>query len=191
MVIPRFGMRRGPTRHQPHARRHSCRHHFRRPRNACWFRRWCPRRGSSYRIRSLRTGWTKRLACVNQYRSRHFRLESDTTHCSSSWDGATYTGVNWSYNEWYQLTDGSASHDTDSHKQVSSSNPFVNSGSYNWNLASDTNAGTNTHSLVAGNDVDMNGVSRGVDGVWDRGAFQISGSPSRPAPPTNLTATPH
>lgn len=108
-----------------------------------------------------------------------------------NWDGATFTGVNWSYNAWYQIPDSSASNDTDSNKQVSSSNPFVNSGSYNWNLASDTNAGTNTHSLIAGNDIDMNGVSRGVNGVWDRGAFQISGSPTRPAPPTNLTATPH
>ncbi len=109
----------------------------------------------------------------------------------TSWDGATFTGVNWSYNAWYQIPDGSASNDTDSHKQVSSANPFVNSGSYNWNLTSDTNAGTSTHSLVAGNDVDMNGVARGVNGVWDRGAFQIPGTLSRPAPPTNLTATPH
>ena len=109
----------------------------------------------------------------------------------TSWQGATFTGVNWSYNAWYQIPDSSASNDTDPHKQVSSSNPFVNSASYNWNLASDTNAGTSTHSLVAGNDVDMNGVARGADGVWDRGAFQISGSASPPAPPTNLTATPH
>ena len=38
----------------------------------------------------------------------------------TSWDGATFTGVNWSYNAWYQIPDGSASGDTDPHKQVSS-----------------------------------------------------------------------
>lgn len=107
----------------------------------------------------------------------------------TSWQGATFTGVNWSYNAWYQIPDSSASTDTDPNKQVSSSNPFVSSASYNWNLASDTNTGISTHSLVPGNDVDMNGVARGADGVWDRGAFQISGS--LPAPPTKLSATPH
>jgi hypothetical protein len=109
----------------------------------------------------------------------------------TTWDGATFTGVNWSYNGWFQIPDSSASTDTDPNKQVSATNPFVNSSMYNWNLASDTAAGTNTHVLVPGNDVDMNGVARGANGVWNRGAMQIAGTQTRPSPPTNLTATPH
>jgi hypothetical protein len=93
----------------------------------------------------------------------------------TTWDGALFAGTDWSYNAWFQIPDSSASNDTDPNKQVSSSNPFVDSGSYNWNLAAHTDAGMSTHSILPENDLDMNGVRRGSSGIWDRGAFQIPG----------------
>lgn len=92
---------------------------------------------------------------------------------STSFNGATFTLANWEDNAWFQIPDSSASNDTSGTKQVSSSNPFVSSSTSNWTLATDTTAGTSTSSLVAGNSVDMNGVTRGVNGTWDRGAFQL------------------
>jgi hypothetical protein len=106
---------------------------------------------------------------------------------TTSWNGATLTGTTWSYNSYFQ-TPTAGGRDSDPQKQVSASNPFANAGAC-CVLALDTSAGTNTHALVPGNDVDMNGVSRGANGTWDRGALQISSAP--PKTPTNLTATPH
>jgi hypothetical protein len=110
---------------------------------------------------------------------------------TTSWSGATLTGVNWSYNTWSQIPDSSASADTDANKQILSSDPFINSSSANWMLAKDTSAGTSTHALLAENDFDMNGVARGANGTWDRGALQIAGAQKAPPPPTSLTAVPH
>ena len=106
---------------------------------------------------------------------------------TTKWDGATFsTAVTWSYNAYFN-TATTGNGDPDSHKQVSSSNPFSNSGAC-CTLASDTTTGLSTHSLLSGtacqpvsgesacNDVDMNGVSRAANGIWDRGALQISGS---------------
>jgi len=109
----------------------------------------------------------------------------------TSWNGATFTGVNWSYNAWAQIPDSSASSDTDSNKQILSTNPFVNAASYNWTLASNTASGISTHSQLPGNDLDMNGVARGANGVWDRGALQIPSTQNSPSPPSGLTGVPH
>jgi hypothetical protein len=106
---------------------------------------------------------------------------------TTSWNGATLTGTTWSYNSYFQ-TPTAGGGDSDPYKQVSASNPFANAGAC-CALALDTSAGTSTHALVPGNDVDMNGIARGADGTWDRGALQISSAP--PNTPTNLTATPH
>jgi hypothetical protein len=107
---------------------------------------------------------------------------------TTSWNSATFTGVNWSYTSWGQMPDSSASSDTDANKQMLSADPFVNSSAENWNLAKDTAGGSNTHSLSAGNDYDMNGVARGANGTWDRGALQLTATQNSPAPPTGLTA---
>jgi hypothetical protein len=38
------------------------------------------------------------------------------------------------------------------------------------------NDGVSTHSILAANDTDYTGTTRGVDGTWDRGAFESSGT---------------
>jgi hypothetical protein len=59
--------------------------------------------------------------------------------------------------------------------QIGTENPFVDweGGTLNFNLIAATDAGT----TLPGYDKDMFGVTRGADGVWDRGAIEyISGA---------------
>ena len=123
-------------------------------------------------------------------------LQNGTTR---NGQGATFSpAVVHGYDAWFS-SPNSGANDADTHKQVSSSNPFVNSASTNYLLASDTAPGTtlsnvgtywNGSAEVANTfNVDMNGVVRGANGTWDRGALQIGGSGLNP--PTGLTATVH
>lgn len=92
--------------------------------------------------------------------------------------------------------DLSGSHDT---KASSASNPFVNDAADNWNLTGDTSTGLGAGLILSALfNLDPNGVLRGLDGIWDRGAYQynpLSGSnpppPGPPAPPTLLQAVVH
>jgi hypothetical protein len=114
--------------------------------------------------------------------------------------GSTFTSVAEGYIAWF-ASPNSASNDTGPNKQTSSANPFVNVSGNNYTLAADTTAGyavPNTGTYWNGTaevtntfNVDMNGVTRGSNGTWDRGALQISGSGGAPAAPTNLTVTVH
>lgn len=91
----------------------------------------------------------------------------------TTWNGATFVSpVTWAYNSWFQIPDSSASNDTDSHKQTSSSDPFTDSSTYNWYLTGHTTTGFDTSGLVVGNSTDLLGNTRG-SGSWDRGAFQF------------------
>jgi hypothetical protein len=109
---------------------------------------------------------------------------------TTSWNGATMTSTTWSYNAYFK-TPAAGGSDADANKQVSSANPF--SGGTCCSLASDTTAGTNTSSLVAGNGTDMLGTTRGANGTWDRGAFQVSGTPPTVTvnTPTGVTTAIH
>lgn len=60
------------------------------------------------------------------------------------------------------------------------------------NFAAETNAGFDTGGIVAGNDLDMFGNTRGSDDAWDRGAVEYdSGNPPSPTidAPATVTAT--
>jgi hypothetical protein len=83
-----------------------------------------------------------------------------------------------------------------------SGNPFVNfdgSSNFNTSLTLDTAAGmslsvslpTGCTSGVNCYSVDPLGVTRGADGTWDRGAFQVGSTrtPPPPQPPSALTLT--
>jgi len=81
----------------------------------------------------------------------------------------------------------------EAHEQVASGNPFVNSGASDFHLVSPTNPGLSlTNATVNGilqtYDRDMNGVLRGADGVWDRGALEFGSGVDNTPPqaPTNL-----
>ena len=92
--------------------------------------------------------------------------------------GASLTSTTWAYNGYFQIPDGSASNDTCTTKQVSSTNPFVAYSTANYQLTLNTMTGNNTNTILAGNSLDMEGVTRDADGTWDRGALQMSGSVS-------------
>ena len=101
--------------------------------------------------------------------------------CPSSGGSATCTSITWGYNAYFASPDNSGSGDSSGTKQISASNPFNNSSTYDFRLASNTTAGTSTHSLVAANDTDLFGTTRAANGTWDRGAFQIAGASSSPS----------
>ncbi|MGZ3797679.1 MAG: hypothetical protein ACXVB1_15010 [Pseudobdellovibrionaceae bacterium] len=89
------------------------------------------------------------------------------------------TGWNWYYNT---VQDN----DTSATKQICSSNCniFVDILNRDFRLTTATSSGT---TLSAPFNVDPNGISRGSDGVWDRGAFEF-GSTSQPPASTTLKA---
>jgi hypothetical protein len=68
----------------------------------------------------------------------------------------------------YDYSDQSLSGET--HGQGNAPNPFVSSGSQNYRLIKDTNAGL---TLSSPYNIDYDGNTRGANGVWDRGAFQF------------------
>ena len=123
-----------------------------------------------------------------------------TNGSTGSGGGATFSpAVVHGYDAWFASPETGAA-DTGANAQVSSSYPFVSASTYNFNLATDTTAGVtlsnvgtywNGSALVANTlNIDMNGVMRGANGTWDRGAIQRGGS-TDPTPPTNPTWTVH
>jgi hypothetical protein len=97
----------------------------------------------------------------------------------------TCTGLVWDHNAYFSqaITDG------DPNAQiVSGSNPFVGSSTDNYHLAVATSSGV---TLAAPFNADPDGTTRGVDGVWDRGAFEFDNGKRPPLPPPKVAATIH
>lgn len=89
--------------------------------------------------------------------------------------------------------DYNASEDTlaaDSHLQTLSGDPFTAAASGDFSLVSATTAGATLSNETIGSllhtyDTDMNGVTRGSDGTWDRGAIEKDGAGYAPTIVTN------
>jgi Divergent InlB B-repeat domain len=108
-------------------------------------------------------------------------------NCPQNDNPALNSGLTWDYNAYYESPTMCAN-DTAAHTSCGSTNPFVNVaqtvGANNFNLTGDTTAGvTLSSSLPPGCttgvncfNTDMNGVTRGVSGTWDRGALQYQSS---------------
>lgn len=86
-------------------------------------------------------------------------------------------------NNWYYSTpqDG----DSTATKTVCTTgcDVFVSAGGKDFRLKAATGGGV---ALLAPYNADMNGMIRGADGNWDRGAFEFGGTTTAPAAPTNL-----
>jgi hypothetical protein len=67
--------------------------------------------------------------------------------------------------------------------QIASGNPFVDYVNGNYHLKAATQSG---QALPAPYNTDIDGYSRGADGLWDRGAFEYGAGP-RPNPPLILS----
>jgi hypothetical protein len=107
----------------------------------------------------------------------------NTTNCNPT--DSPGGSLTMDYNSYYQ--NSSNSNDNSAHKKTYSTNPFVNSAAFNFQLTAASAAGT---SLAAPYNVDMNGNVRGADGVWDRGAHEFSsGASSLPPAPQNVIVT--
>jgi hypothetical protein len=97
----------------------------------------------------------------------------------------TCSSITWDHNAYFSQAVG----DSDPNSQiVASSNPFVSSGTDNYRLLADTTAGV---SLTAPYNTDLDGTTRGIDGVWDRGAFQFDTGKRPPLPPPSVSAVVH
>ncbi len=88
------------------------------------------------------------------------------------------------YNAYFAGSSSNFSYFTETHGQVvgNSTNPFVNSSA---NTIAGFVPATNTAAavtLASPYNVDMLGITRGVNGTWDRGALQISPGVTLPAP---------
>lgn len=99
---------------------------------------------------------------------------------SSAFDGVDIHNWNWFY-ETYQYNGGgsnsSAWASSETNGELGTSDPFVNSASYDLKLSAATDTGTDTGAAIPENDSDPVNNTRGEDGVWDRGAYEYdSGS---------------
>jgi len=89
------------------------------------------------------------------------------------------------YNAYYQISNGTK--DSGAHSYTSNANPFLNPTANTlagFMLAADTQTGVQ---LASPFNVDLAGTTRGSSGIWDIGAFQVSGtSASLPPVPQNV-----
>ena len=99
--------------------------------------------------------------------------------------GSNTTNFFSDFNSYFSSTFGGGN-DPNAHAQITAGNPFVSSSTFNWMLANDTAAWTNTNAVVAGNALDFVGTAR----TSSRGAFQFAAS-MPPNAAASLTAVPH
>lgn len=106
------------------------------------------------------------------YRSE--AMSNSNTGCSTC---QTYV---YTHNAYF---DTPAANDLDSNRQNSTGDPFVDSANKNFRLRNATNNGVSQASPF---NLDFRAIIRGVDGTWDRGAFEFA----IPTPPPNLRKSP-
>lgn len=110
------------------------------------------------------------------------------------WYNCAQADHNGSYSADYNiyLNTDPKNQDTGSHsiiKLSGASDPFVNDGAQNFQLTAHTATGIGNIVGLLFNTVDPLGNVRGLNGFWDRGAFQyVSGSAQTPAAPFGLSA---
>ena len=104
-------------------------------------------------------------------------------------------GGGWTFRDysWCGGSFGCSMMSGESNGQVGSGSPFVNLAAGDFRLVAATNAGHTGITAAWANgaldyNLDMNGNTRGADGVWDRGAFEFGGGVANPPPavPTNV-----
>jgi hypothetical protein len=83
------------------------------------------------------------------------------------------TDLIWSHNSYFDVTTS----DPDSNKEVRTGSPFRDWAGSDFHLVRATAPGVSVPYLV-----DLDGVRRGADGVWDRGAYEFGGGPDLSAP---------
>lgn len=92
--------------------------------------------------------------------------------CSISTNGGG--AVDSDYDTFLSCTDSAP---TETHGQTGNFNPFANSSAGNYQLAQDGGTGANQvnvgTTLGSPYNIDMNGLTRGADGTWERGAYEV------------------
>lgn len=105
--------------------------------------------------------------------------------CSGATDlviGAVSRDYNWFF---------SSGEHSEAHSQVGTSDIFISRTGKNYRLAKATNPGVNLSGYGADFTYDPDGVARGADGVWDRGAYEyVSGGGGDVTAPTVTRTSP-
>jgi len=98
------------------------------------------------------------------------------------------------YNSYLSCSSGTAPKETNG--QVATVNPFANAGASDFTLASDgTSDCASTAEVCDGvilnspYNIDPDGVTRGADGTWERGAYEYVSGNAGVSPPTDLSAS--
>jgi hypothetical protein len=87
-------------------------------------------------------------------------------------DRPRLNGASHDYNSFFSCLENSAS--GEAHAQIANGNPFVDLANKNFRLVAGTAPGLKLNQPY---DKDADGKTRGLDGTWDRGAFEFNGSP--------------
>jgi len=148
-------------------------------------------------IRADLDGDPSRIGTISDfkvYNNIFYDVDQDSTK-EYFFEGVTDRGYNWFYdcdmgnasqhkNEDEWLANG------ETNGQIGTGNPFVDWQNRNFHLISPTMSGL---TLAHPNDVkiDMMGVTRGSDVVWDRGAIEYVSGSADTTPPTIISVTVH
>jgi hypothetical protein len=101
---------------------------------------------------------------------------SATVYNNLIYNSVAQIGANFSgkldYNAYFATT----STPTEAHRQTGTGSPFVNEPSNDLRLVAATSPGIDISAPSDTNKVDIDGITLGGDGSWDRGAFQFGGT---------------
>jgi hypothetical protein len=89
---------------------------------------------------------------------------------------SAHSGVTLSYNWYYSTTHSNDSAGTTQDCSSGCTGLFVNMDAFDFRLSSTSLPNVGDSSIGAEYSIDMNGVTRGADGAWDRGAFEYAGN---------------
>lgn len=145
--------------------------------NQNWSDNWRVYNNTIYRTRGTWSGVVIQAGSGNVVQNNIWYSSVTTNNSGASFD----------YN-WYYNTGAGADNGPNKQVCVSSCAVFVDPANKNFRLAQSVGAGV---ILPPPFNTDMDGVSRGSDGVWDRGAYEFGGGVGGVLPPpSNLRIVP-
>jgi hypothetical protein len=111
------------------------------------------------------------------------------------WNSICALGSNIQTNDYNSFLSCIDTAPSETHGQAASINPFVNASANNYLPAADpVSSCSSTSTTCMGQtlgspyNVDPDGVTRGADGMWERGAYQYAAASGAPQPPSGLSA---
>jgi hypothetical protein len=123
---------------------------------------------------NFQAGWALTSRIGNEGSGTGWVVENNIWYCAANCVGATHLLGGGGGAADYNGYSSGIVHGSEAHAQTITANPFVSTAAKNLRLTAPTTGGL---SLAAAYQTDMTGMTRGADGVWDRGAFEFAGVP--------------